>query len=137
MYTTISVVESILPVTSRRRRPVLSILSPVVAHQAHKKHLVHVHVHARRVYAHPAQLTRSNLHLRSCSVSSSREASQFILQPTALTFRTYRSTDSVQHLSQTTAEILAPPFECHTTTRIFLSILRPSNFFYSILYRGF
>ena len=74
------------------------------------------HVHAR-----PVQLKRSNL--RSRSVLSSREVSQFPLRSTPLTPRSYRSMDSIQHLSQRTAGTLAPPI-AHTP-RIFHSILRP------------
>jgi len=37
------------------------------------------------------------------------------LRPTHLTLRSYRSTDSAQRLSQTTAEVLASPFAQHTT----------------------
>ena len=37
------------------------------------------------------------------------------LRPTPLTLSSYRSTDSVQRLSQTTAEVLTPPFAQHTT----------------------
>jgi len=69
MYTTISVVESILPLTSRRRRPVLFSSPPVVAvsfsppvvkiSQAPLTRSTPVHVHARSVYARPVQLTRS------------------------------------------------------------------------------
>jgi len=38
------------------------------------------------------------------------------LRPTSLTLRSYRSTDSVQRLSQTTADELAPPVAQHTTS---------------------
>jgi len=63
--------------------------------------------------------------------SSSREATYVHAQftaheehpssrPTHLTLRPYRSTDFVQYLSQTTAEILAPPFAQHTPRESFI-----------------
>jgi len=120
MCTTFSVVESIPPFTSRRRRPVFFSSPPVVTvsfsrpvvkiSQAPLTRSTPVHVHARSVYARPVQLTRS--YLRSRPVSSSRRAPQFTTHTS--TFRFHRSTDSVQYLSQTTAEILAPPFAQHT-----------------------
>jgi len=63
--------------------------------------------------------------------SSSREATYVHAQftaheehpssrPTHSTLRPYRSTDFVQYLSQTTAEILAPPFAQHTPRESFI-----------------
>ena len=102
MYTTFSVVESIPPLTSRRRRPVSFSSSPVVAvslsppvvkiSQALLTRSTLVHVHARSVYARPVQLTRS--YLRSRSVHGSRRAPQFTTRTSTL--RPYRSTDFVQ-----------------------------------------
>ena len=112
MYTTFSVVESIPPLT-RRRRPV-SFSSPQSSSFR--------------------SVGQSSSYLKYCSreasssrtpQSSSREASYVHAQftaheehpssrPTHLTLRPYCSTDFVQFLSQTTAEILAPPFAQQT-----------------------
>jgi len=120
MYNTFSIVESIPP-----HSPVVVVASfvqfaPVVAvsfsppivkiSQAPLTRSTPVHVHARSVYARPVQLTRSYPRLRP--VSSSRRAPQFTTHTS--TFRFHRSTDSVQYVSQTIAEILAPPFAQHT-----------------------
>jgi len=97
MYTTFSVVESIPPLTSRRRRPVLFSLPPVVVvsssppvfkiSQAPLARSTPVHVYAR-----PVQLTRS--YLRSRSVHGSRRAPQFTthaFNPPSLPFHGFRS----------------------------------------------
>jgi len=120
MYNTFSVVESIPPTHQSSSSPVLFSSPPVVAvsfsppvvkiSQAPLTRSTPVHVHARAVYARPVQLTRS--YPRSRSVSSSRRAPQFTTDTS--TFRFHRSTDSVQYVSQTIAEILAPPFAQHT-----------------------
>ena len=103
MYTTISVVESIPPVTSRR--PVLSSLSPVVAHWAHL-----VQVHARRV-----PLTRSiPVYLTTHSSN-----------PPFLTFHGVCSASISDDRWDTCTALRTVR---HTTTRIFLSILRLSYF---------
>ena len=95
MYTTFSVVESNPPLTTCRRRPVLFSSPPVVAHPAHEKHPVRVHVHARSFYARPVQLTRSiPVHVTTHTFN-----------PPFLPFIDY-----VQRPSQTTTEILALPF---------------------------
>ena len=120
MYTTFSVVEYITPIHHLSSSPSFIQFAPVVAvsfsppvvkiSQAPPTRSAPVHVHARSVYARPVQLTRSYPRLRP--VSSSRRAPQFTTHTS--TFRFHRSTDSVQYVSQTIAEILAPPFAQHT-----------------------
>jgi len=96
MYTTFSVVESIPPLTSRRRRRQFRSVRPS------RRRFVHVQTSSssrEATYVH-AQFTTHEEHPSS--------------RPTHLTLRPYRSTDFVQYLSQKTAEILAPPFAQHT-----------------------
>ena len=116
MYTTFSVVESIPPLTSRRR-PVLFSSPQSSSFRSVRQSSSLIKSRSREA---PSSRSRSRT-----PQSSSREAiyvhSQFTAheehpssRPTHLTLRPYRSTDFVQYLSQTTAEILAPPFAQQT-----------------------
>jgi len=116
MYTTFSVVESIPPLTSRCHRPV-SFSSP----QSSSFRSVRQSPSLIKFCSREAPSSRSRSRtpspaheklLRSCSVHGLQRASQFTTHTT--TFRPYCSTDFVQFLSQTTAEILAPPFAQQT-----------------------
>ena len=111
MYTTFSVVESIPPLTSRRRRQFRSV-------RPSRRRFVHVQTSSSSREA-------SSIFTFTHTQSSSREATYVHAQftaheehsssrPTHLTLRPYCSTDFVQYLSQTTAEILAPPFAQQT-----------------------
>jgi len=111
MYTTFSVVESIPPLTSHRRRQFRSV-------RPSRRRFVHVQTSSSSREA-------SSIFTFAHTQSSSREATYVHAQftaheehpssrPTHLTLRPYRSTDFVQFLSQTTAGILAPPFAQHT-----------------------
>jgi len=118
MYTTFSVVESSIPPTHQSSSPPSFVkFSPVVV----------VSFSPPVVKSYQVPLTRSTQFTFTFThaQSSSREAiyvhAQFTAheehpssRPTHLTLRPYCSTDFVQFLSQTTAEILAPPFAQQT-----------------------
>jgi len=121
MYTTFSVVESIPPLTSRRRHPVSFSSSPVVAVSLSPPVVIQLtrsiqYIHARQ-FTHAQSSSREATYVHAQFTAHEEHPSS---RPTHLTLRPYRSTDFVQYLSQTTAEILAPPFAQHTPRELLI-----------------
>jgi len=117
MYTTFSVVESIPPLTSRRRRPVSFSLPPVVAVLFSPPVVKSYQVPLMR----STQFTFTFTHAQSSSREAIYVHTQFTAheehhssRPTTSNLCPYRSMDFAQYLSQTTAGILALPFAQHT-----------------------
>jgi len=106
MYTTFSGVESIPPLTSRRRRPDSFIPYPVVA--------VLFSPPVVKFLSSPAHekqpSSRTPMFTSTFSSRLTKNIPVQTFKTHTSTFRPYCSTDFVQYLSQTTAEVLAPPF---------------------------
>jgi len=78
---------------------------PVVIKSCSREAVQSISAHEKKIHVH-VQFTNAQF-----------TPTVHTLGPTSLTLRSYRSTDSVQRLSQTTAdsEVLAPPVAQHTT----------------------